>query len=157
MRRANQAILRENHPIPKFESIMTKLLGAKYFSRIDLTDAYHQIELDEDSRYITTFITHKTFEINSAVEIFQKKLEMILMTCKNYFKFPDDIIVFGSEMEKHDVCLKKVLSVLDDKNVSRNETKCKYRVKELSFLGHILSDRGMDSKKIETILSFCSP
>lgn len=35
MRRANQAILRENYPLPTFDSFMTKLRGAKYFSRLD--------------------------------------------------------------------------------------------------------------------------
>ena len=32
--------------------------GAKYFSKLDLAQAYHQLELHEDSRYITTFSTH---------------------------------------------------------------------------------------------------
>ncbi|XP_055842044.1 uncharacterized protein K02A2.6-like [Episyrphus balteatus] len=50
MRRANTAILRENFPLPTFDSFLTKLKGAKYFSRLDLKNAYHQLELDEDSR-----------------------------------------------------------------------------------------------------------
>ncbi|XP_053954513.1 uncharacterized protein K02A2.6-like [Anastrepha ludens] len=59
MRRANQAVLRENYPLPTFDSIMTKLKEAKFFSRLDLKWAYHQLELEESSREITTFITHK--------------------------------------------------------------------------------------------------
>ncbi|XP_030750619.1 uncharacterized protein K02A2.6-like [Sitophilus oryzae] len=59
MRRANQAILRENYPLPTFDTIMTKLAKANYFSRLDLEWAYHQIELDPESRPITTFITHR--------------------------------------------------------------------------------------------------
>ncbi|XP_054745936.1 uncharacterized protein K02A2.6-like [Anastrepha obliqua] len=74
MRRANHAVLRENYPLPTFESVMTKLREAKIFSRLDLKWAYHQLELDEESREITTFITHKglfrykrlMFGINSA-------------------------------------------------------------------------------------------
>lgn len=74
MRRANRAILRENYPLPTFESFMTKLKGAKYFTRLDLKNAYHQIELHEDSREITTFITPRglfrykrlLFGVNSA-------------------------------------------------------------------------------------------
>ncbi|XP_051864185.1 uncharacterized protein K02A2.6-like [Drosophila albomicans] len=57
MRLANKAIRREMYPLPTFESFMTKLKGARFFSRLDLKDAYHQLELDEDSREITTFIT----------------------------------------------------------------------------------------------------
>nr|CAH7765262.1 unnamed protein product [Callosobruchus chinensis] len=59
MRRANEAILRENYPLFTFESFITKLRNAKYFSRLDLTSACHQLELHEESRPITTFITHK--------------------------------------------------------------------------------------------------
>ncbi|KAL7301787.1 hypothetical protein TKK_0005775 [Trichogramma kaykai] len=167
MRRANQAIIRENYPIPTFESIMTRLRDAKFFSRIDLTDAYHQLQLDEESRHITTFITHKglyrytrlMFGVNSAVEIFQKTLEVILSPCKNCFNFLDDIIVFGSDEKEHDMCLDRVLLVLDQCGATRNEAKCLYKVKELKFLGHTLSDRGIDvdRKKIETILNFRMP
>lgn len=83
MRKPNEAIKRENFSIPTFDSFMTKLKTAKYFSRLDLVDAYHQLELDVDSRHITTFITHLglfrykrlMFGVNSAVEIFQKFLK----------------------------------------------------------------------------------
>lgn len=78
MRQANRAILRENYPLPTFESFITKLRNAKLFSRLDLKDAYHQLELDEASRPITTFITPRglfrykrlMFGINAAPEIF---------------------------------------------------------------------------------------
>lgn len=42
---ANKAIRKENFPLPPFESFMTKLKGAKFFSRLDLKNAYHQLEL----------------------------------------------------------------------------------------------------------------
>lgn len=58
MRRANEAIARENYPLPTFETLMTKLRGAKWFTKLDLQNAYHQLELHADSREITTFITH---------------------------------------------------------------------------------------------------
>lgn len=101
MRQANKVILRENYPLPTFDSFMTKLRNAKYFSRLDLTNAYHQIELHEDSRFITTFITHRgmfrykrlLFGVNSAPKIFQRIFEGILSPCKNCLNYIDDIIV----------------------------------------------------------------
>lgn len=59
VRRANEAILRENYSLPTLESFMTKLRNVKYFSRLDMVNAYHQLELEIESRLITTFITHK--------------------------------------------------------------------------------------------------
>lgn len=167
MRRANVAILRENYPIPTFDSFMTKLRNANYFSRLDLKDAYHQLELHTDSRPITTFITHKglhrylrlMFGITSAPEIFQKIMEQILAPCQNSLNFLDDIIVFGTDEQEHDECLKIVLQILKENDVTLNEEKCCFKVRELNFLGHKLSDKGIDvdSKKVNEIMSFRSP
>ena len=55
MRRANEAIIRERHVIPKIDDVLTELHGAEYFSKIDLWEGYHQIQLHEDSRDITYF------------------------------------------------------------------------------------------------------
>ena len=59
MREANQAIERERHIMPTLEDFKAEVNGAKFFSKIDLKQAYHQLELHPDSRFITTFSTHK--------------------------------------------------------------------------------------------------
>ena len=58
MRRANQAIQRERHPIPTVDEVMQSLNGSKVFSKLDLKWGYHQLKLTPDSREITTFVTH---------------------------------------------------------------------------------------------------
>lgn len=45
---ANQAIIRERHPIPAVDDILYKMNGGKVFSKLDLNQAFHQIELDEE-------------------------------------------------------------------------------------------------------------
>lgn len=57
MRRANQAVLRESHPFPLIEELLGSLSGAVKYSKVDIREAYHQLELSEKSREITTFIT----------------------------------------------------------------------------------------------------
>ena len=57
MRRANQAVLRESHPLPLVEELLADVDGAVKFSKLDVKEAYHQLEISEDSRVITTFIT----------------------------------------------------------------------------------------------------
>ena len=59
IRRANQAIVRERHPIPTVDDVLYQLNGSTVFSKLDLRWGFHQIELKEQSRKITTFITHK--------------------------------------------------------------------------------------------------
>ena len=57
MRNANTAIERTCFPTPTVDDLMFKLKGAKYFTKLDLNSAFHQLELHEDSRYITAFQT----------------------------------------------------------------------------------------------------
>lgn len=57
MRRANQAVVRETHPLPIVEELFGGINGATRFSKLDIREAYHQIEISERSREITTFIT----------------------------------------------------------------------------------------------------
>ncbi|XP_043862245.1 uncharacterized protein K02A2.6-like [Drosophila santomea] len=86
------------------------LKDAKFFSRLDLNDAYHQLELEESSRGITTFITLKglfryqrlMFGVNSAPEIFQRRLEQLLAAFPNAMNYIDDVIIFGANEHEHD-------------------------------------------------------
>ena len=59
MRRANEVIIRERHRIPTVEELLHDLNGSTVFSKIDLKWGFHQILLSEDSRHITTFVTHR--------------------------------------------------------------------------------------------------
>jgi len=58
MRRANEAIIRERHPIPTVDEVLQDLNQSTVFSKIDLRLGFHQLELEEESRSITTFATH---------------------------------------------------------------------------------------------------
>jgi len=110
MREANKAIKREKHPIPTLDDLINELNGAKMFSRLDMNQAFHQLELDEHSRSITTFSTHVglrrykrlMFGVNSAPEMFQHTLSELLRDAPGVVNFIDDIIVFGTSKEEHD-------------------------------------------------------
>ena len=59
MRCENEAVQRERYTIPTNEEILQDLNNSKLFSKLDIKWAYHQIELEPESREITTFMTHK--------------------------------------------------------------------------------------------------
>ena len=58
MRKPNQAIQRIRHLIPTVDDVNLKLTGTKVLARLDMSQAYHQLELHKKSRYKTTFSTH---------------------------------------------------------------------------------------------------
>ena len=139
MRMPNQAIQREHHPQPVIDDLITDLNGAKYFSKLDLSSAYHQLELDKDSRSITTFTTHKglyrykrlNFGTNSASEIFQNALHNVLNGIEGCRNISDDIIIFGKTEKDHDASLQKVLEVLKANNLKLGLAKCQFDKEQL--------------------------
>ncbi|XP_060806004.1 uncharacterized protein K02A2.6-like [Amyelois transitella] len=167
MRRANAAILRENHPLPTMDKLLPKMKEAKYFSKLDIKDAFHQLELHPDCRYITTFITSKglfrykrlMFGIACAPEIFQKTLERILLGCEGTINFIDDILIHGKNIEEHDRRLKKVIETLEENNVVLRKDKCLFRKTEIHFLGHEFSEKGVRplQKYVSSIQGFRAP
>lgn len=167
MRRANAAILRERHIMPTIEDFLPRFTSAKYFSRLDIKEAFHQVELKEESRYITTFITHKglfqykrlMYGIVIAPELFQRIMEQILSRCENTVNFIDDILVFGSTENEHDMALKLVLSVLNEHGILLNQEKCLFKVNSLDFLGHTISPDGIkpSNSKVEALQKFRIP
>ena len=110
MRQPNTAIRRERHPQPTIDDLIHDLNGARHFSKLDLSSAYHQLELDEESRQITTFTTHKelfqykrlNFGTNSASDIFQHTIQGVFNGIPGCRNISDDIIVFGKTQNEHD-------------------------------------------------------
>jgi hypothetical protein len=110
MRQPNRAILRERHITPTIDNLILDLNGATVFSKIDLNPGYHQLELAPESRYITTFSTHRglrrytrlNFGTSSAAEVFQDAIQEVLSGIDGASNVSDDIIIFGTDQAAHD-------------------------------------------------------
>lgn len=167
MREANRAIGREKHPMPTVDDLIADLNSSTVFSKLDMTNAYHQLELDESSRYITTFTTHVglrrykrlLFGVNAASEIFQKAVAELLDDISGAQNISDDIIVHGKTQEDHDASLRATLTKLQDKGVKLNRDKCKFSMEKLTFFGHQFSKEGIsaDPDKVQTIIGHSPP
>ncbi|KAK2557457.1 Uncharacterized protein P5673_020188 [Acropora cervicornis] len=147
MRRANQAIIRERIPIPTVHEVVENLNGSAVFSKLDLRLGFHQIELDEESRDITTFATHEglfrykrlSFGVNSAPEKYQKIIRQVVSDIEGVLNIADDLVVHGKSIEEHDQSLHKVLQRLEEKNLTLNPMKCEFRMDRVVFMGLLLS------------------
>ena len=147
MRKANDAIVREKFPIPTADDILHEINGSKVFSKLDLKYGYHQLELEEKSREITTTVTHKgyyrytrlIFGMNNASEYYQYHIGDAIRDCEGVHNISDDIIVHGKDQAEHDERLEKLLMTLVEKNLTLNPEKCQFRMTELT------SERGIGS------------
>ena len=132
-----------------------------------MTQAYHQLEIDEDSRQITTFSTHfglfrykrLLFGVNAASEIFQNAIANVLHDIPGSRNLSDDIIVFGATQQEHDRSLKKTLQRLQEVGARLNRQKCIFSASELTFFGHVFGRGGMtaDPEKTKTIINAPAP
>ena len=161
MRRANEAITRVRHPIPMIDDLLQVIGEGKKFSKIDLRSGFHQIELSEESRKITTFITHKglfrykrlMFGVNAAPEIYQHIIGQLIADIPGAVNFIDDLIVFGKDENEHDARLEKLLNRLKEKGLTLNPEKCEFGVPRIQVLGYDVGPNGISvtSEKIKAI------
>ena len=163
----NMAIKREHFQIPTKEEILGELAGAKYFSKMDATAGFHQIELDEKSSMMTTFNTpfgryrylRLPMGICSAPEVFHKTVYQCLEDLDGVCVYMDDIIVWGSTIEQHDERLEKAVKKLVQIGLRLNKDKCYFRQPELLYLGEVVTAQGVkpDPAKVQAIEDMPTP
>ncbi|XP_065095625.1 uncharacterized protein K02A2.6-like [Ochlerotatus camptorhynchus] len=117
LRRVNEAVLREHHPMPVVDDHIARLGRGTVWSKLDIKEAFLQIKLDDESKDVTTFITGRglfrfkrlPFGLVTAPELFQKAMDEILSGCEGVAWYLDDVIIEGKDMEEHDVRLNEVM------------------------------------------------
>ncbi|CAC5372111.1 unnamed protein product [Mytilus coruscus] len=128
---------------------------------------FHQVELEPESRNITTFTTHVglfrykrlMFGISCAPEMYQQCIKMALEGCAGQRNISDDIIVYGCTQQEHDERLNKVLDRMREKGLRLNKDKCKFNMDKMTFMGHVLSAKGIspEKSKVEAVTSARNP
>lgn len=163
----NKAILRCFYHLITPEEIRVKLHGARVFTKLDLESAFHHVELGEESREMTTFMTDTgmyrftrlVFGVTCAPEYFQMIMEKVLEGIHNVVIFIDDILIFSATKQQLQETTNEVLSALARNNLTLNHKKCEYQKQRISFLGHEISEKGLniEGEKVKVIKTFRSP
>jgi hypothetical protein len=110
------------YPVPIIDELLDELVGAKWFSKMDLRAGYHQIRLKEGEEYKTAFQTHSghweykvmPFGLAGAPATFLGTMNATLkpLLCKCVVVFFDDILVYNKSLEEHTQHLQAVLELL---------------------------------------------
>ena len=169
----NKAILRPVHQLPTLNEQLHRLYNAKCFSLVDAKEGFLQCPLDEESSLMTTMHTsygryrwlRLPFGICSAPEEFQQRLLHALEGLEGIICIADDILIFGegntlAEAEiDHDRRLIALMERCEQKNIKLNPAKLRFKLQEVKFMGHIISNNGMkpDPDKIDAITRMPTP
>jgi len=146
----NKALLNESYPLPKVEELFASLAGGKYFTKLDMSNAYLQLPLDDASKEYLVINTHKglfqynrlPFGVASAPSIFQRQMDNLMQGLKGVFTFLDDILVTGSTLQEHFQNLEAVFQQLKQANLHLNKAKCFFLQPFIEYLGHMIDAKG---------------
>ncbi|UYV74834.1 K02A2.6-like [Cordylochernes scorpioides] len=157
----NNCIEDEKYPLPTIETMLGNLGGNKIFTKLDLSSAYHQIEMDEASKNLLVVSTHRglyrynrlPFGISPASAIFQRCMDSLFHDVPNTVIYLDDIFIGSKDEQEHYRILKMIFDKLKELNFTLNKEKCLFLKKDICFLGHIINEDGVrpDSKKLEAL------
>lgn len=157
----NPKLKRDHYPLPRIEELFAVLSGGKEFTKIDLTNAYQQTILTEDSQpctaittHIGTFVYRRTpFGLSCIPEKFQKLMEETLRGVPSTVVFLDDICCTGIDRVSHLNNLRQILGRLKEMGLTVKLEKCSFLQKSVNYLGFVIDENGLhpDHKKVEAI------
>ena len=153
----NKAVKREIHPMATVDENLAKIQGSSLFTKLDANSGFWQIPLDDSSRHLTTFVTSEgrycfnrlPFGISSAPEIFQRLMSQMLEGLDGVICHMDDILIHGTSQDQHDRRVRQVLRKLQESGMTLND-KCRFSEKKITFLGHIISKKGIEADPQKT-------
>ena len=155
--------------IPRIDEILDELAQAKYFSTLDATKGYYQIEVHEKDRPKTAFrwkggfyqFRRMPFGLCNAPATFQRCMDTIFRGTSWKFVIPylDDIIIYSKTKEDHEKHVAQVMEILQNAGIVLNQPKCKFFQTEIEVLGNVVSMNSVkpDPLKTEAIRNFKLP
>lgn len=163
----NKVAALEQYPLPRIDELFSVLSGCKVFSKLDMSNAYNQIQLDENSqKYVVVntprglrMYTRLAFGIHSAVAIFQKILSSLLSGIPQVAVYLDDVVIGGRDQGQHDELLEQVLRRMSQAGLRLNRRKCQLGLTQVTYLGHTISEQGIKptDEKIRAIVEAPAP
>lgn len=167
MRQANKAIKKTNLPIPRPEEISSQLSGYKVFSKLDFRSAFHQLEIDENSRLLTVFhangklMRYKrlTMGTTPASGELNKALRPIFHDIQDAHVIQDDLIIGGETQEQHDKTLESVCQRIQESGMTLNPDKCLISTDQIPWWGMMISKEGIspDPTKVDAVKHMTPP
>ena len=167
-RKLNSATPMDAYPMPRTDDLIDKLGKARYITTLDLTKGYWQVPMADKDKRKTAFTTPKglfqfcvmPFGLNGAPATFQRMMDKIMQGLEAYVaEYIDDIIIFSETWKDHVKHVREVLQRLRDNNLTAKPKKCKFGMRECTYLGHVVGNGQVkpDPEKLRAVEKYPVP
>ncbi|VDH97221.1 Hypothetical predicted protein [Mytilus galloprovincialis] len=169
----NQQLKRSHYPLPTIDDLLPELSRAKVFSVVDAKNGFWHVELDEESSLLTTFNTpfgryrwlRMPFGLSSAPEEYQRRQDQTVEGLPGVRSIVDDILIYGEgdteeeAIDDHDRKFRALMERCRERNLKLNKEKFKLKLKEVRFIGHLVTSEGLkpDPEKIRAVMDMPKP
>jgi hypothetical protein len=162
-------IVKNKFPMPIIDEFLDEILGAAFFTKLDLNSGFHQSRMTEEDEFKTAFKTHHghyqfrvmLFGLTNAPSTFQCLMNYVFapFTRKLILVFMDDILIYTKTLAEHVQHLKQVFQVLMEHKLYIKSSKCAFAQSQIEYLGHIISQNGVatDPTKIDAMARWLVP
>uniref|UniRef100_A0A3B3D3I6 Gypsy retrotransposon integrase-like protein 1 n=1 Tax=Oryzias melastigma TaxID=30732 RepID=A0A3B3D3I6_ORYME len=168
-RSLNDITVKYRYPLPLVPSALEQLRQARFFTKLDLRNAYNLIRIREGDEWKTAFSTTSghyeylvmPFGLCNAPSVFQVFVNDVFrdMLQSHVIVYVDDILVYSATFEEHVAHVRQVLKRLIDNNLYIKGEKCEFHTTSTAFLGYVISPQGvaMDQGKVDAVLQWPQP
>lgn len=157
-RQLNKKLIKDRFPIPRIEEILDRLGGTRYFSTLDMSQSFLQIPLGENSRDFTSFTvdsgTYRYTRLPFGLSVSSNSFQYMMFQVMSVIPKP----ISRSYQENLDN-IRIVFKALRDHNLKLNREKCKFLLKQVTYLGHLITYKGIlpDPDKARSVLKYPIP
>ena len=169
-RKLNAVSRKDSYPLPRIDTSLENLSQSKWYSTLDLASGYWQVEMDENDKEKTAFVLlmhglHQfkvmPFGLSNAAPTFERLMEKVLIGLHSHILivYLDDIVIYSSSFEQGLERLELVFTRLRTANLKLKAKKCNLFKKEVIFLRHKISEKGIetDPAKVEAVQNWPTP
>ena len=159
----NVMTIKNRHFLSLIDETLDRLVGVRYFTKLDFKNAYYRIRIRAGDEWKTAFRTRydlfeytvMLFGLFNALVIFQAKINKALRGLVDYLCviYLDDILIYFKTKEEHWRVVRQVLERLRKFKLFVNLAKCVFMTQFVEFLKFIISNYGvfMDSRRVKSI------
>ena len=166
----NQWTIKNGYPLPLIADILDGVGKRKVFTKLDLRWGYNNVRIKEGDKWKAPFTMHigaykptvMYFGLMNSPTTFQTMMNDLfrdLINQEDMATFINDILVAMDTKEGHDELVEEVLKRLEENDLFVKPEKCKWKVREMEFLGIVISPKGVEiqREKVEGVLNWPAP